>query len=167
MSSRTAKPNYSTASTASTAPHAAAQNGALPVRSMDEILAELDQRGQPQLLDVPCPELGATFRVRGLTRAETLRIMDRCGDQRRQHVDVALSEEMQLTTAVVEPKITVEHYRRLKHRSDMNPVINRLLEAIGTLTNGPTVHAPDGRELDPGDGAYFPVNGRVPASADG
>jgi hypothetical protein len=31
-------------------------NGALPVRSMDEILAELDQRGQPERHEVKVPE---------------------------------------------------------------------------------------------------------------
>jgi hypothetical protein len=57
-------------------------NGALPVRSMDEILAELDQRGQPERHEVKVPEWGAVFYVRGLTRAEVLHI-DRISTSRK------------------------------------------------------------------------------------
>lgn len=152
MSER-AKPTYSTGTTE----HNGATNGALPVRSMDEILAELDQRGQPEAHAVEVPEWGATFRVRGLTRAEVLHI-DRISTNRKGVVDKATQDLETLLLGVVEPKITREHYARLRHRADANPIINRLQNKIGELTTGEKVDGPNGEELDAVDAAYFPAD---------
>jgi hypothetical protein len=77
-------------------------NGALPVRSMDEILAELDQRGQPERHEVKVPEWGAVFYVRGLTRAEVLHI-DRISTNRKGIVDKGAQDLETLLIGVVEP----------------------------------------------------------------
>jgi hypothetical protein len=130
-------------------------NGALPVRSMDEILAELDKRGQPEAVDVPCPELGSLFRVRGLTRAELMHMNTIA--TRKGVTNQGMLDEMSLTTGVVEPKITVEQYRRLRHRADANPAIQRLQTKIAELTSGEPVEGPDGQEVDAVDAAYFPA----------
>jgi hypothetical protein len=128
-------------------------NGALPVRSMDEILAELDQRGQPEAVEVPCPELGSLFRVRGLTRAELMYM--NTASTRKGITNQAMLDEMSLTTGVVEPRITVEQYRRLRHRADANPAIQRLQTKIAELTSGEKVEGSDGEEVDAVDRAYF------------
>jgi hypothetical protein len=131
-------------------------NGALPVRSMDEILAELDKRGQPEAVDVPCPELGSLFRVRGLTRAELMHMNTIA--TRKGVTNQGMLDEMSLTTGVVEPKITVEQYRRLRHRADANPAIQRLQNKIAELTSGEPIEGPDGEEVDAVDRAYFPAD---------
>jgi hypothetical protein len=154
MSERT-KPTYSTGT--------AERNGALPVRSMDEILAELDQRGQPEAVEVAVPEWGTTFRVRGLTRAEVLHMNG--STSRNGRVNQALLDEMTMTTAVVEPKITPEQYRRLRHRADANPIISRLQNKIAELTTGEKVTGPNGEEMDAVDAAYFPADGEAAAPA--
>lgn len=143
------------------------QNGAgaaLPVRSMDEILAELDKRGQPDAVDVAVPEWGATFRVRGLTRAEVLRMNTMA--TRNGRVDQAMLDELTMTTAVVEPRIGVEHYRRLRHRADANPIISRLQNKIAELTTGEKVEGPDGEEVDAVAAAYFPADREAAAAGD-
>jgi hypothetical protein len=132
-------------------------NGALPVRSMDEILAELDQRGQPERYEVKVPEWGAVFYVRGLTRAEVLHI-DRISTSRKGVVDKGTADLETLLIGVVEPKITREHYMRLRHRVDANPIINRLQNKIAGLTTGEKVEGPDGEEVDAVDAATFPAD---------
>jgi hypothetical protein len=140
-------------------------NGALPVRSMDEILAELDQRGQPEAVDVPCPELGSLFRVRGLTRAELMHMNTIA--TRKGVTNQGMLDEMSLTTGVVEPKITVEQYRRLRHRADANPAIQRLQTKIAELTSGEKVEGPDGEEVNAVDAAYFPADRDAAAAPTG
>lgn len=140
-------------------------NGALPVRSMDEILAELDQRGQPEAVEVPCPELGSLFRVRGLTRAELMYM--NTAATRKGVTNQGMLDEMSLTTGVVEPKITVEQYRRLRHRADANPAIQRLQNKIAELTSGEPIEGPDGEEVDAVDRAYFPADRDAAASPAG
>jgi hypothetical protein len=136
-------------------------NGALPVRSMDEILAELDQRGQPERHEVKVPEWGAVFYVRGLTRAEVLHI-DRItmilAGPGKGTVDKGKQDLETLLIGVVEPKITREHYMRLRHRADANPIINRLQGKIAELTTGEKVEGPDGEEVDAVDAATFPAD---------
>jgi hypothetical protein len=132
----------------------AQRNGALPVRSMDEILAELDQRGQPERHEVRVPEWHAVFYVRGLTRAEVLHI-DRISTSRKGVVDKGAQDLETLLIGVVEPKITREHYMRLRHRADANPIINRLQGKIAELTTGEKVEGPDGEEVDAVDAATF------------
>ncbi len=138
-------------------------NGALPVRSMDEILAELEADG-PETKIVPAPELRTSFTVRGLTRAEMLHVLRQAGDlSTGRIVNLDRSDELQLTLGVVEPKITPAHYKRLRHRAEANAVLTRLLAAIGDLTNGPTETGPQGQEVSGVDAAYFPADGEVPA----
>lgn len=140
------------------------RNGALlPVRTMDEILAELDQRGQPPTAEVPVPEWRATFRVRGLTRAEVLHIsrLATHGGRLAPPGDQAVQDVETLLLGVVEPKITREHYARLRHRSDANPIINRLQTKIAELTTGERVENAAGEEVDAVDAAYFPSDGTL------
>jgi hypothetical protein len=141
-------------------------NGALPVRSMDEILAELDQRGQPERHEVRVPEWGAVFYVRGLTRAEVLHI-DRISTSRKGVVDKGAQDLETLLIGVVEPKITREHYMRLRHRADANPIINRLQGKIAELTTGEKVEGPDGEEVDAVDAATFPADRDTAAAPEG
>jgi hypothetical protein len=145
-------------------------NGALPVRSMDEILAELDQRGQPERHEVRVPEWGAVFYVRGLTRAEVLHLdrisMIRTGPEKGM-VDKGKQDLETLLIGVVEPKITREHYMRLRHRADANPIINRLQGKISELTTGEKVEGPDGEEVDAVDAATFSADRDAAAAPTG
>lgn len=147
------------------------KNGATAVHSLDEILAELDKRGQPAGAVVKVPEWGPLFgvealefKVRGLTRAEVIHI-DRISTNRKGVVDKATQDLETLLMGVVEPKFTREHYARLRHRADANPILNRLQNKIGELTTGEKVEGPDGEELSGPDAAYFPTDGEGAAAA--
>src|SRR5687767_7652348 len=98
-----------------------------PIRPMSEILADLDERGMETTL-VPVAELGASFKVRGLSRAEVLRI-SRQTTAKDGATNQALADWLTIEAAVVEPRISKEEYDDFRQHPRATAAINRIQTA--------------------------------------
>jgi elongation factor P--beta-lysine ligase len=117
-------------------------NGALPVRSMDEILAEA-QRHEPEYALVECPELGSSFKVRGLSRAEVLYIARVSTNPKTGQADQQKADIESALHGIVEPKINEGQYRALCHLPHASPALARIQTKISELSTGVAPN-PDG-----------------------
>jgi hypothetical protein len=83
--------------------------------------------------------------VRGLTRAESLRIIGQSRHPKSGVLDQAKADELQILLGVVEPKLSQAEYYTLRNRAQANRLIALLQEKITQLTDGvaPDSDAPE------------------------
>jgi hypothetical protein len=109
----------------------ATQNGT--PKTWGDVLAILDTRG-PELHPVECPELGGiTVQVRGLSRAEVLRI-EKATTLANGKQDTAKADEMTFLWAVVEPRPSREDYQQLRQNPAASRALQRIHSRISALT---------------------------------
>ena len=107
-------------------------------KTWGEVLSHLDLKG-PELHPVKCPELGGTpeepfeAKVRGLSRAEVLRI-EKATTAPNGKQDAAKADEMTFLWAVIDPRPTREEYQQLKQDPSASPALQRIHSKISDLT---------------------------------
>jgi hypothetical protein len=116
-------------------PDSAPEPEAFPVRSFADLIAEIDTRPWETAV-VQVPEFKARFTVRGLTRAESLRIIGQSRHPRTGILDQAKADELQILLGVTEPKLSQAEYLALRNRAAANRLIAALQAKITELTDG-------------------------------